>query len=73
MSTNTDKQDKTSCKSTVALMLFKICIARSIKEPTITLESSLHTDFCVKILVKAFQGNKKNPVPQPLKSTIDSK
>lgn len=72
MNKNTDKKDKISCKTTVALM-FSLFIAGSIKEPTSTLESSLHTEFCVKILVKAVQGNNKKIVPRPLKSTIDSK
>lgn len=48
--------------------LFTVCIARSIKEPTSILESSFHTDFWVRILVKTFQGNAKL-----LKNAIDSK
>lgn len=61
--------------STVAVTfsLSTTCITRSIKEPTIILESSLYTDFCVKILVKMFQGSDKEIAPQPLTSTIDSK
>lgn len=53
--------------------LSTIYIAISVKEPKIILESSFHIDFCVKTLMKAFQGDGKKYNPSISKKAIDSK